>query len=136
AVAARLAAQLNDVQSWQDFLDAPLALDPDAVIPERDRLRLDALPASLHLYGDRVPIDYEVENGVGVARLRLREGQARRLQPRDVPPGDRPWRFSVVRGKRDAVRAENLEELRQALAGLTRSERGRLVRGGGRRRRR
>ncbi len=127
ALAARLAAQLGGVSSWQQFIDAPLALDPDAGIP---------LPASLHLYGDRVPIDYEVENGVGVARLRLRDGQARRLQPRDLPPGDRPWRFSVVRGKRDAVRAENLEELRQALAGLTRSERGRLVRGGGRRRRR
>jgi len=136
ALAARLSAQLGGVTSWQQFIDAPLALDPDAGIPEHERARLDALPASLHLYGDRVPIDYEVENGLGVARLRLRDGQARRLQPRDLPPGDRPWRFSVVRGKRDAVRAENLEELRQALAGLTRSERGRLVRGGGRRRRR
>ncbi len=136
AVTARVAAQLGSVSSWQDFLDAPLALDPDAVIPEHERVRLEALSASLHLYGDRVPIDYEVENGVGVARLRLREGQARRLQPRDLPAGDRPWRFSVVRGKRDAVRAENLEELRRALAGLTRSERGRLARGGGRRRRR
>jgi len=51
--------------------------------------------------------DYEVEQGVGVVRLRLKEGQARRLQPRDVPPLDRPVRFTVLRGKREAVRSES-----------------------------
>src|SRR5439155_4516317 len=83
ALAASLAAQLGGVSSWQDFIDAPLALDPDGAIPEHERARLDALPASLHLYGDRVPIDYEVENGVGVARLRLRDGQIGRASCRE-----------------------------------------------------
>jgi hypothetical protein len=77
-----------------------------------------------------------VEQGVAVARLRLKEGQARRLQPQDLPAFDRPLRFTVVRGKREAVRADSIDELRQRLSGLTRDERARLVRGGGKRRRR
>jgi len=81
-------------------------------------------------------VDYEVEQGIAVARLRLKEGQARRLQPRDLPPFDRPLRFTVLRGKREAVRADTVDELRQRLAGLTRDERSRLVRGGGRHKRR
>ena len=100
------------------------------------RAALEGLPSSLHLYGDRVPLDYEVEQGRGVARLRLKEGQARRLQARDLPPFDRPLRFTVVRGKREALRADSLEELRRQLAGLPREERARLLRSGRRVRRR
>jgi hypothetical protein len=39
-------------------------------------------------------------------------------------------RFTVVRGKRDAVRSDSLDGLRQALSGLSQDERQRLVRGG------
>ena len=113
-----------------------MALDVDELIPEAARRALEALPASVHLYGDRVPVDYEVEQGVGVVRLRLKEGQARRLQPRDLPPLDRPVRFTVVRGKREAVRSDSLEELRRQLSGLSRGERQRLARAGRRGRRR
>jgi hypothetical protein len=81
-------------------------------------------------------VDYEVEQGIGVVRLRLREGQARRLQSRDLPAFDRPVRFTVLRGKRDALRADTIEELRRQLSGLSREERARLVHGGHRRRRR
>jgi hypothetical protein len=129
-VAAQLGTQLGRIGSWEEFINTRLSLDPEAGIPEGVRRELDALPSSLHLYGDRVPVDYEVEQGVGVVRLRLKEGQARRLQPSDVPRFDRPVRFTVVRGKRDAVRANSLEELRQALSGLSTEERQRLVRGG------
>ena len=73
------------------------------MIAEDERRVLEALPSSVHLYGDRVPVDYEVERGVGVVRLRLKEGQARRLQPSDLPPFDRPVRFTVLRGKREAT---------------------------------
>ena len=121
--------------SWDDFVNTRLVLDVDAVIPQSLRHELDALPASIHVYGDRVPVDYEVEQGAGVIRLRLKEGQARRLQPRDLPPLDRPVRFTVLRGKREAVRADTLEDLRHQLSGLSREERVRLVRGGRRRRR-
>jgi ATP-dependent helicase HrpA len=129
-VGARLATQLATVASWDQFLATRLSLDVDAVIPAAERQALEALPASVHLYGDRVPLDYEVEQGVGVVRLRLKEGQARRLQARDLPPFDRPVRFTVLRGKREAVRAETVEELRRQLSGLSSGERARLARGG------
>src|SRR5881296_1388119 len=132
-LAARLAVQLESVGSWQDFTNARLALDVDAAVPPDLRHQLEALPSSIHLYGDRVPLDYEVEQGAGVIRLRLKEGQARRLQLRDLPPLDRPVRFIVLRGKREAVRADTVEDLRRQLSGLSRAERVRLVRGGRRR---
>src|SRR5213592_2956631 len=132
----RLAAQIASVTSWDAFINTRMALDVDELIPEAARRALEALPASVHLYGDRVPVDYEVEQGVGVVRLRLKEGQARRLQPRDLPPLDRPVRFTVVRGKREAVRSDSLEELRRQLSGLSRGERQRLARAGRRGRRR
>ena len=139
-LAEQIAQQIAQVSRWDEFIAARIALDPDAAIPERERARLDALPASVNLYGDRVPLDYDVEQGVGVVRLRLKEGQARRLQERDVPPFDRPVRFVVTRGKHDAVRAASLEELRDGLRGLVRGPRNRggggpSRRGGGRRRR-
>jgi hypothetical protein len=90
----------------------------------------------VHLYGDRVLVNYEVEQGRGVARLHLKEGQARRLQSRDLPLLDRPLRFTVLRGKREALRADSLEELRRQLSGLPREERARLLRSGRRFRRR
>ena len=129
-VTARLAAQLARVGSWDEFINARLELDVDQMVPEAERRALDALPASVHLYGDRVPVDYEVEQGIGVVRLRLKEGQARRLQPRDLPPLDRPVRFTVLRGKREAVRSDSLEDLRRQLSGLSRGERQRLARSG------
>ena len=135
-VSARLGAQLSGVDSWDEFINTRLVLDVDEMVPEAERHALEALPASVHLYGDRVPVDYEVEQGSGVVRLRLKEGQARRLQPRDLPPFDRPVRFTVIRGKREAVRSDSLEDLRRQLSGLSRGERQRLARGGRRGRRR
>src|SRR6184192_907848 len=129
-LSARLGAQLSRVGSWDEFINARLVLDVDEIVSEAERHALEALPASAHLYGDRVPVDYEVEQGIGVVRLRLKEGQARRLQPRDVPPFDRPVRFTVLRGKREAVRSDSLEDLRRQLSGLSRGERQRLARSG------
>jgi ATP-dependent helicase HrpA len=136
SLAARLAEQLGGVECWDAFIQRPLALNVDDILPAAERARLDAFPASLHLYGDRVPLDYEVEQGVGVVRLRLKEGQARRLRPADLPPLDRPLRFSVLRGKRPAVRADSLDDMRRQLTELPRAERGRLLHGGRRPRRR
>jgi len=86
-VSARLAAQLARVGSWDEFINARLVLDVDEIVPEAERRVLDALPASVHLYGDRVPVDYEVEQGIGVVRLRLKEGQARPTGPLYGHPG-------------------------------------------------
>jgi ATP-dependent RNA helicase HrpA len=135
-LAAKLGAQLQHVGSWDDFINTRIALDLDADIPEPIRAELDALPSSLHLLGDRIPVEYEVEKGRSMVQLRLKEGQARRLRARDLPPFDRPVRFIVLRGKREAVRAETLEDLQRQLSGLFQAERKRLVRAGGRHRRR
>lgn len=136
-LAERIAAQVANVNSWDEFIATRITLDPDAAIPEAERNRLDALPSSVFLYGDRVPLDYDVEPGVGgVVRLRLKEGQARRLHPRDLPPFDRPVRYTVTRGKHEAVRAASLEELRKGLRSLGSMQRGRVMRGERRPRRR
>jgi hypothetical protein len=135
-LAELIAAQLAGVRSWDDFIAARISLDPDAAIPEAERARLDALPSSAFLYGDRVPVDYDVEQGVGVVRLRLKEGQARRLKAGDLPPFDRPVRFTVIRGRHEAVRAASVEELKDGLRGLAGAARARVARGGHRRRRR
>jgi len=135
-VAAQIGAQLTGVRSWDEFIGTRIVVDPDAAIPEAERQRLDALPSSVFLYGDRVPVDYDVDQGVGIVRLRLKEGQARRLHPRDLPTFDRPVRFTVTRGKHEAVRASSLDELRQGLRSLGSAQRGRVVRGGRRPRRR
>jgi hypothetical protein len=133
----QIAAQLRAVTSWDAFIGARIALDPDQAIPEAERHRLDALPSSVFLYGDRVPVDYDVEQGIGgIVRLRLKEGQARRLHSKDLPPFDRPVRYTVTRGKHDAVRASSLDELRTGLRSLGSVHRARVMRGGRRPRRR
>ena len=136
-IAARLGRQLDSVASWQNFIETRITLDVDETIPVATRQALEALPSSAHLYGDRVPLEYEVENGVGVVRLRLKEGQARRLQVRDLPAFDRPVRFTVVRGKREALRSDTLDDLRRQLgeggrADGERRERGKQVAHGAR----
>jgi hypothetical protein len=113
-----LQRQLGSTQSWDDFLETPLGLDLDGIIPLEEQSRLDGLPSSVPVRGDRLPLDYEIEDGVGVVRLRLREGKARKLRRRDVPTLDRPLRFTVLRGRQTAARASSYEELRKALAAL------------------
>ncbi|MGH7559475.1 MAG: helicase-related protein [Gemmatimonadales bacterium] len=119
ALAARLREQLVDVRSWKDFLRTPLELDPPALVSESERHRLDGLPDMIRLRGDAVALEYEIEerdgSGAGVVRLRLREGQARRLTEAEVPGLDRPVRYAVVRGGEPPLRANTLSELRGLL---------------------
>jgi hypothetical protein len=118
ALKAAIESQLSGVTGWDEFLETRLSLDPAEIVPEATRLPLEALPASVHLFGDSAALDYDLEGGTPVVRLRLREGQARRLTPKDVPELDRPLRFTVVRGRQPAVRAQTLEELKQLLRNL------------------
>ena len=106
--------QLEGVDSWDRFLRTPVTLDPEAMVDEATRQRLDALPGLMRVRGDAAPLDYEVVNGEGVARVRLREGQARRLRPDDLVPLDRPLRFAVQRGRHAPLLADTVPEL-QAL---------------------
>jgi hypothetical protein len=119
AIREALGAQLGGVRSWKEFLETPLSLEPEAFVSEAERRRLDALPSMIRLHGDAVPLEYEVSGGAGMVRLRLREGQARRLAPRDLPALDRPLRFAVVRGGDPPLRADSLEELASLLKSTT-----------------
>ncbi|HEU4647527.1 MAG TPA: DEAD/DEAH box helicase [Gemmatimonadales bacterium] len=114
--------QLHAVTSWHSFIGTRLTLDPVALVDADTRSRLEELPSSTRLKGDMVPLDYDIEAGEPVVRLRLREGQAKRLQSRDLPPLDRPLRFEVTRGSRPPVRAATLAGLHDELRRLPRRE--------------
>jgi ATP-dependent helicase HrpA len=135
ALHALLRVQLADVDSCSGFLRTRLTLDAEHMVPEDVRRRLDALPGTVHLAGDAAALEYAVERGTGVVRVRLREGQARRLTENDLPVLDRPVRFRVVRSDGRAVDAGTLDELRDALARLHRRGERPQVRGGLRARR-
>ncbi len=109
-IRALVRAQLEDVTSWEAFQRTALDLDVEAMIPADARLHLDALPTSIRIHGDASPIGYEVRNGSPIARLYLREGQARRLRTGDLPSLDRPLVFAVRRGD-ETLQAEDLAAL-------------------------
>lgn len=114
---------LERAGSWEDFLETRVRLELDDFVSAEQRASLDALPSSAPVLGDRVPVTYEIEGGVGIARLRLREGQARRLRHRDLPQIERPLRLSVYRGRREVARASSLDELDRMLRRLPQRER-------------
>ncbi len=123
AVRQALARQLTDVESWAGFLQTKIELDPAGLVGEADRARLMALPASVRLLGDAVPINYEVTAEGGVARLHLREGQLRRIREESLPVLDRPLRFAVLRGSHAALEADSLPALMAALRESSERER-------------
>jgi hypothetical protein len=112
---ALLRAQLEDVMSWDEFQRTRITLDAEAMVPPEARAHLDALPTSVRIHGDASPIGYEVRNGQPIARLYLREGQARRLDAADIPQLDRPLVFAVKRGD-ELLQAEDLPGLAVLLA--------------------
>jgi hypothetical protein len=122
ALRRALRQQLETVDSWEGFLAAPVALDVGGTVPEPIRRELDALPGAVRLLGDRVPLIYELERGRPTVRLRLKEGQARRLRPGDLPILDRPLRLSILRGRGEVLRVDSLEELRAGLERLPRRD--------------
>ncbi len=111
----RLLAQLVSVDGWDRFLHTPIALDPADLVAPPTRERLGALPGMLRIRGDAAPLGYEISDGVGVARVRLREGQAKRLRADELPVLDRPLRFAVQRGKFPPLLADSLQELQLLL---------------------
>jgi len=123
ALRARVAGRLARVTGWSSFLQTPVEIDAGTIVPAGERARLEALPGKVKLFGDQVPLRYEVTSAGPAVRLELREGQARRLQPADLPPVDRPLRFAVARGTRPALHADTLEELRAMLRQAEQQER-------------
>jgi ATP-dependent helicase HrpA len=118
----RIRQQLEGVTSWEQFLRTPIVLDPVELVDSQTRQRLEALPGRLHLRGDAVPLDYEVEDGSGVARVRLREGQAKRLRQDELPRLDRPLRFAVQRGRHPPVLADTIPALQALLKRAPKAE--------------
>jgi ATP-dependent helicase HrpA len=114
AIRLRLREQLETVGSWDDFQRTRVALDPAELVDEPTRQRLDALPGMVRVRGDAAPVEYELQHGEGVARVRLREGQAKRLRADEVPVLDRPVRFAVQRGRHPPTLADTVPDL-QAL---------------------
>jgi ATP-dependent RNA helicase HrpA len=113
-------AQLQSVNSLEEFKSARLTIDRDAFVPREVRDRLDQLPERAYIRDREVDIDYDIEERdgkrMGVARLRLPEKIARTLTEAEVPQLDRPVRFVVLRGQRGAVRADTLDDLQERLA--------------------
>jgi ATP-dependent helicase HrpA len=115
ALRRRIRAQLESVDGWEQFLHTRITLDPAELVAGEIRETLAALPSGVRLRGDTVPLDYEVVDGEGIARVRLREGQAKRLRPDELPPLDRPLRFSVQRGRHAPLMADTLPALQALL---------------------
>ncbi|HWB43553.1 MAG TPA: DEAD/DEAH box helicase, partial [Gemmatimonadales bacterium] len=115
ALRSRVVAQLGEVASWEEFQRARLVLDPAELVVDSTRERLDALPGMVRVRGDAAPVDYELQDGVAVARVRLREGQARRLRADEVPVLDRPVRFTVQRGRHPPILADTVPALQALL---------------------
>ncbi len=123
ALCARIRTQLDGVNSWEGFLRTRLLLDPAELVQPEIRERLEALPGSLRIKGDAAPLDYELDNGEGIARVRLREGQAKRLRADDLPSLDRPLRFAVQRGRHPPILADSIPSLQALLRRAPKAER-------------
>jgi hypothetical protein len=117
-----LRAQLEQVTGWSSFLATRIRIDPAELVDAATRDALAELPSAVRVKGDTVALEYDLDAGNPVVRLRLREGQARRLQPRDLPVLDRPVRFEVVRGRQPPVRASTLPGLQAELNRLARRD--------------
>jgi ATP-dependent helicase HrpA len=122
AIRLRLREQLDTVSSWEDFHRTRVALDPAELVDEPTRQRLDALPGMVRVRGDAAPVEYELQNGEGVARVRLREGQAKRLRADEVPALDRPVRFAVQRGRHPPILADTVPDLQALLRRAPKTE--------------
>ncbi len=113
-------AQLEGVDTLDDFKARPLRLELDALVPSATRQALLALPDAVEVREQAVPLEYDVErlsDGAprGVVRLHLPEKLARTLVQEELPLLDRPQRFSVARGRRGVLEARSLLELQELL---------------------
>jgi len=110
-----LHGQLDGVESWEKFLRTRIGLDLEALVDLETRARLEELPGLLRIKGDAVPLSYELADGGGIARIRLREGQAKRLRPEELPGLDRPLHFAVQRGREPPILADSIPALQALL---------------------
>ncbi len=113
-------AQLEGVRTMDEFLERPLELDLEGMVPRETREKLLALPGTVFIRDRDVELGYDVEQDekgapVGVVRLQLPEKLARTLVEEELPVLDRPMRFMVSRGRRGNASAGTLLELQDLL---------------------
>jgi ATP-dependent helicase HrpA len=113
----RLLERLSGVTSYEEFMEAELKLELDDLLPEEERERWLAMPDTVQLRGKEYPLDYAIEDGEPIVRARVPAKTVMELSERDLPDFDRPLHWTVIRGKKSAIRAESLEE---AQASVTR----------------
>ncbi len=119
-------AQLEAVRSLGRLpLHTRLALDPAELVdrgdPARGSTRCLGWSGS---EGTPRRSTTSCQNGDGVARVRLREGQAKRLRADELPPLDRPLRFAVQRGRHAPLLADTVPELQALLRRALRNRHG------------
>jgi ATP-dependent helicase HrpA len=108
--------RLREVGSYSEFMETDLSLDPDEWVSPDERRRWASLPGMVAIAGVEYPLDYAVEEGEGIVRARVPEKVLWTLKDEDVPELDRPLRWTVLRGKREAIRAGSLEEAKELAA--------------------
>jgi ATP-dependent RNA helicase HrpA len=127
ALREMVASRLANVRSFSEFMDTPLRLDADAVVPRDERQRWMALPSDIELRGETYPLDYAVEDGAGVVRARIPAKLLYRLDEGEAPANvdGRPLQWTVIRGKKDPIRAATLEDAKIQLTESGNVQRGR-----------
>lgn len=120
-VASWYRSRIGEAAGWEEIRTLPLLMDRRDFITDEQRSEAYALPSAVSVRDREVPIEYDLEENRDtgaaqqVARLRLPEKLARTLVEAELPVLDRPLRFVVPRGSRGAVRADNLEALKDKL---------------------
>jgi len=107
----------QNINSLLEFRNAKLELDIADYLSDAEREQYWKLPSETKIRDFRVPIEYDIEAGQGIARLELPEKLARDLGADDLPTLDRPLRFIVSRGSRGSISADTLGELQESLEG-------------------
>ena len=122
--------RLQKVASYSEFLETKLRLDPDRFVPAEERARWEALPDTITLEGDEHPLDYGFDGETPVVRARIPAKLLPQLEEEQLPTLDRPLHWTVLRGKRGAIRAATLAEARERVAESRPEQRARSERGG------
>jgi ATP-dependent helicase HrpA len=110
-----IAGKLRGVNAYADFLETDIRISADELVPPGERERWMALPDTVSLMGHDFPLDYHMEGDTAVVRARVPDWLIRDLEDEEVPTLDRPLRWTVLRGRKEALRAESLEEAREML---------------------
>jgi uncharacterized membrane protein YgcG len=107
-----LLGKLAEIRSYSEFMETPLRVNPDELVPADERARWMALPDTIWIGDRQYPLDYVLEGDTAVVRARIPAKTLNEVDESELPELDRPLHWTVTRGKHEAVRAETLAEAR------------------------